>query len=227
MVKDPLDGGRTQELPFENVEMVETSVEPVPETEPEFKSTLSPEAKAFAEKALRARSFSERNRTLGKMINCQVCGQRHRENEKPNGQPGKCEQTFTYTTKDEDGKPIEYFREDPKTGTLVPYLRTAVDPELQPTIRQQVGAAAFAKRRHNPHIGGWKGQLVELTRKIFADMGFKETEGEQAQKNMAIARKAALRQMLNERRVKRIAKRNQSKLSRRINWGLANNGSRV
>lgn len=38
--------------------------------------------------AIRERSFSGRHPELGKMINCQFCGLRHRENER------KCEQKF-------------------------------------------------------------------------------------------------------------------------------------
>jgi len=227
MIKDPFDAGRTQELPFEKMEMIEAPVTPVEEAEPEFKSALSPEAAEAAKKKIRSRSFSARNPHLGKMIKCQVCGLRHRAAPKRSGEDGpivyetSCMQKFT-NVKGE----FEYFREDPGTGTLVPDLRTAIDPQVQPTPRQIMGAAAFAKRRHNPHLNALNLQLVERTRKVFAEMGFTITESKnpeiqkQAHLNMAIARKEALRQIINSRRGLRARTRDQSKLSRRINWGL-------
>lgn len=39
-------------------------------------------AKENFEKAFKQRSFSERNPELGKMIKCQLCGQRHRDSVK-------------------------------------------------------------------------------------------------------------------------------------------------
>lgn len=253
MTKDLLDEGRTQEPPLDAVaehqkgsltiadiveaassfpeiapfEVVETLVEPVPEAEPEFKSTLSPEAAEAAQKAIRGRSFSGRNVRLGKMINCRVCGERHRENRTityPSGKIEilpKCEQKFTNVSGE-----FEYYREDPGTGTLVPDLRTVVSPDTQPTPRQIMGAAVFAKRRKNPHPSAVKLQLIERTRAVFAEMGFTITESKnpeiqkQAHLNMAIARKEALRRIINERRARRVRARNQTKLSRRVNWGL-------
>src|SRR6266404_7287931 len=80
--------------------------------------------------AIQDRSFSGRNPELGKMVNCRVCGTRHRLNER------KCEQKFTYSVGD-----YEYFREDEK-GDLVPAYRTAMQPDEKPTKRQVQGAAA-------------------------------------------------------------------------------------
>jgi len=61
-------------------EVIEVSQEVIPAaTELEFKP--SPEALAAAADAIESihgRSFSARNPTLGKMINCQVCRRRHR-----------------------------------------------------------------------------------------------------------------------------------------------------
>jgi hypothetical protein len=108
--------------------------------EEQFK--LSPELQKEVDTALdkiRGRSFSERRPELGKMIKCQVCGRRHRENER------KCEQVFTYRVGD-----YEYFRED-ENGKLVPAYRTAISPDEKPTRKQILGAACFAKMRFNPH----------------------------------------------------------------------------
>lgn len=211
--------------------IVETPVESIPETEPEYKSTLAPGVVEAAQKAIRGRSFSGRNPHLGKMINCPVCGERHRVNRTIPRSKGKveilpkCEQRFTNIAGD-----FQFYRENPELGVLVPALRTAIDPDVQPTPRQIMGAPLsrnFAKPRHNPHPSALKLQLIERTRKVFAQMGFTITESKnpdvqkQAHLNMAIARKQALREIINERRAKRVARRNRTKLSRRINWGLA------
>ncbi len=90
-------------------------------------------AKALAE--IRNRSFSGRHPELGRMINCQFCNLRHRENQ--NFREGACEQKFAT----EDG--IEY-------GKLIP-------PEglTGLTARQVIGAQRFAKKRINPHSNRW------------------------------------------------------------------------
>lgn len=77
--------------------------------------------------AIRDRSFSGRNPHLGKMINCQFCGTRHRQNERT------CAQKFA----EENG--VVY-------GELAP-------PEglTQLTKKQVLGAAMFAHKRLNPH----------------------------------------------------------------------------
>jgi hypothetical protein len=87
-------------------------------------------AKALAE--IRSRSFAGRHPELGRMINCQFCSLRHRENER------KCSQTFAKT---EEG--VVY-------GELTP-------PEglTKLTARQVLGAQRFAKKRINPHSNRW------------------------------------------------------------------------
>jgi len=194
-------------------------VEPITMSPPEF-TPMAEEKVQAALKAIRQRSFSERNPHLGKMIKCQVCNRRHRAapkrtSEKPPFQiiyVTDCEQKFTNV---KNG--FECFREDPEKGTLVPDLRTAVDPDFQPTIRQIMGAAAFAKKRHNRHPNMKQLQLIERTRKVFAEMGFTITEGEQAQKNMEIARKEARHQLFHEARKRRRVIHKRTKRSRRIN----------
>jgi len=184
-----------------------TPIEEV-KAEPVFETTASQGTLDAARLALRSRPFSERHRELGKMIKCQICGRRHRQMSLP-----PCEQKFTQVVKDG----YEYFREEPKTGTLVPKLRTAIDPELQPTPNQVVGAAAFRKRRYNPHPNAKNLSLIERTRQVFAEMGFTITEGEQAQKNMQIARKEAHRVLRKKARAQAKKKRAQQKQSRKVN----------
>jgi len=223
-VKDPLDNGRTQEIPFPP----ETILPPVEDApEPMFKSTLSPEQIEAAGKALRDRSFSARNPHLGKMVNCAGCGRRHRATDsvireivnddgtisKVTLMFPKCQQKFTNV---KNG--FEYFRESAVEGkdgkpeiALVPDLRTAIDPELKPTIRQTIGSPIrrnFAKPRYNPHPTTSELQLIERTRKVFAEMGFTITKGDQAKKNMEQARTEARRQLRREaeKRVRKIQK---------------------
>lgn len=66
--------------------MTEEIIKPTPEGE----AAVVPALQAITE-----RSFSGRHPELGKMINCQFCGHRHRENER------NCKQVFA---KDKNGK---------------------------------------------------------------------------------------------------------------------------
>lgn len=101
-------------------------------------------------KAISERSFSGRHPELGRMVNCQICGLRHRQNER------KCEQKFATETK--QGEPLQ--------GELVP-------PEglTQLTKKQVYGAKLFAKRRTRPHqrpknpIRYWVRVLLEAKKK--------------------------------------------------------------
>jgi len=214
-MKDPLDNGRTTELPFDAVEehlknsqsIAEIADAVLPETE--FKTTLTSEQIAAAVKALRQRSYSARNQHLGKMFNCVICGHRHRANASP-----KCEPKFTYIVNG-----FEVFREG-KDGELVPDYRTAIDPDLKPTVRQVIGKPLrknFASPRKNPRLSAYESLLVERTRKVFTEMGFTITEGEQAEKNMRIARKAAAHQLHREDRERARQIRNRAKKSRQRN----------
>jgi hypothetical protein len=90
-------------------------------------SERSQKAAESALSEIRDRSFSGRHPELGRMINCQFCGLRHRAHER------LCEQKFAQ----KDG--VVY-------GELTP-------PEglTNLTIKQVVGVKMFAKRRINPH----------------------------------------------------------------------------
>jgi hypothetical protein len=68
-------------------------------SEPEFKEeNVGQKAAEEALRAIQDRSFAGRNIHLGKMINCQFCGLRHRENER------KCEQKVVTELKPPKGK---------------------------------------------------------------------------------------------------------------------------
>jgi hypothetical protein len=265
-MKDPLDNGRTVEIPFDaaaeheknsfslselaeqvcppepiaagaEVEIFGTTnpgkyvvVEPVQEEEPAEFTPMADEKVAAALSEIRGRSFSGRNPHLGKMIKCQVCGQRHRATAKRESENSPvvyvtdCVQKFTSTVNGQ-----EVFRESEKKDkngnvetVLVPDLRTAIDPDLTPTIKQIVGAPLshnFSKPRKHRHVSASDLQLIERTRKVFAEMGFTITEGEQARKNMEIARKEARHQLHREDRKRARKVRKQQKRSRQINGG--------
>lgn len=97
-----------------------------------IKNTIQTSGEKAASQALRDirdRSYSGRHPELGKMINCQICHLRHRQND-PLFQ---CKQKFA----DKDG--VVYGELKPPEGLI----------EL--TKKQVVGAAFFSKRRINPH----------------------------------------------------------------------------
>jgi hypothetical protein len=155
------------------------------------------------------RSFSQRNPHLGKMINCPVCSTRHRQHEK------KCEQVFTYRIGD-----YEFFRDD-ENGNKVPDYRTAVRPGEKPTVKQQVGRAAFAKKRFHPHPSKIKLLFIEKTREVFTRLGF-ATDSDKAtfEKNLQRARIVAAREIRREREFSDREYRRRTDQSRRINRGL-------
>lgn len=183
-------------------------------------SEFTPMADGKIQEALeviRGRSFSARHPELGKMVNCQVCGHRHRANER------KCEQKFTNVAGE-----FEYFRED-ENGSLVPDLRTAVRPNEAPTRKQILGQAAFAKKRFHPHPSKIKLLLIERTRVVFEALGFEleKTENQtpeefsaEFQKNLQRARIVAARQIRKEREFGDREIRRRQDQSRRINRGL-------
>ena len=184
-----------------------------------------------ATSAIEGRSFSERHPELGKMVNCQVCHRRHRQTNVAYTAPikgkilplhNKCEQVFTYRVGD-----YEYFRKD-ATGELVPDYRTAINPDANPTQKQVIGRAAFAKKRFHPHPSKIKLLFIERVRKVFETLGFalektkEQTDKEfqeQFQKDLQRARVVAARQLRKERRLSSRATRRMQDTSRRINRG--------
>lgn len=137
-------------------------LEQVPEVEAKAFEVSEALQSAIAEatKAIGARPYSERHPELGKMVNCKVCGTRHRVNER------KCEQVFTYRIKD-----YELLKEN-EDGKLVPDYRTCVGEGEKPTRNQVMGRLAFAKKRYNPHPSKIKLLLIERTRAVFERIGF-------------------------------------------------------
>jgi hypothetical protein len=179
---------------------------------------LTAEALAEAAKALTQiedRSFAGRNPHLGKMVNCPVHGFRHRLNEF-----GKCEQKFTYRVGD-----YELYREDEK-GELVPAYRTAIQAGEKPTMRQQVGAAAFAKKRFHPHYSKIKLLFIQRTREVFARMGFDLNDKETFERGLKVARVQAARELRAERKAASRKARLNREWPQRIQRGLERPGSR-
>src|SRR5208282_876544 len=110
--------------------------------------------------ALRNRSFSGRNTHLGRMIKCQICGRRHRENWQVAGVKYMCVQQFA--------KP-RYMFTTTEAGEIIP---VPVDqrPELiasQTTRQGLYGAAAFAKKRLLPHHNRRDLLLVQRTIELY------------------------------------------------------------
>jgi len=205
-------------------------ITPVPEVPAEFPS-VDEKAVADAIAAVRGRSFSGRNPELGKMVNCRVHGWRHRQFE---FSPTGCEQVFTYSVKDKDGRRYEQFREevapaneqeagDPEKVTLVPDLRTAIPANSKPTMRQILGAASVAKKRFHPHYSKIKLQFIERTRVVYDNLKFVwnllDKPSAKASK-LERARIIAARQLRKERRASSDAIRRRQETSRRINRGF-------
>jgi hypothetical protein len=152
------------------------------------------------------RSYSERHPELGKMIKCQVCGTRHRKNER------NCKQVFTYSIGD-----YEYFREDEK-GEMVPDYRTCMRPDERATRAQVVGRQSFAKKRLKPHPSKVKLLLIEKTREIFTQLGFSlDDKSENFRENLQRCRVLAARDIRMEREARERAARQRADQSRRIN----------
>jgi hypothetical protein len=204
------------------------------EEEKKFKTTLTPEQLEAALGDIRGRSFSGRNPHLGKMIKCQVCNLRHRENEK------KCVQAFTYRIGD-----YEYFKEETNEETgetkLVPDLRTAQDAAIKSvgkvTKESVIGKASFAKKRFNPHPSKIKLQFIERVRKVYEELKFELVDAKSEefkalsldeqkaladtmQKNLHRARIVAARQLRKEREFSDRKYRRMRDTARRINLGL-------
>ena len=144
-------------------------------TELEFKP--SPETLAAAVDAIESihgRSFSARNPTLGKMINCQVCRRRHRrtdaafrEHFDENGNKtvtlepliSNCKQVFK----------ILWIDEDLDTGKLETQFAIVPLPGQNATPKSILGAAYFAKKRKNPHPSRRNHQFIRLVRRLIPD----------------------------------------------------------
>lgn len=211
-------------------------VTPVPQAEPEFKSTLTQAQLDAATAEIVGRLFSGRHPELGKMINCVVCGLRHRT-------ANKCVQNFTYTVKDKDGRSYQQYREVEENGEvkLTPDYRTAIPANEKPTRRQISGPPQrpnqFVGPRHNPHYSKIKLQFIERVRAVYdawysffqanlarvtnEDLHKKveETYNSQFKDRLHSARIVAARQLRKERREGSRAVRLMQRESRQINRG--------
>jgi|ERR1700693_543269 len=155
---------------------------------------------AAARAAIRARSFSGRNPALGKMFNCEICGNRHRS--------------------------IKICKPIYATGRydLAPEGEKKILIASQKTLKGVIGARAVAKKRFHPHPSKRKLRLVQRTQEIYPTNApyFKY-----AVECMKYSRTLAGRQLRFETgRTKKLA-RDQQKLSRRINQLSAVPGARL
>lgn len=107
-------------------------LEPI-QPSPELQKLIDAELKVVHD-----RSFSGRHPELGKMIKCQVCGQRHRNSI-------VCKQVFKQLWVDED---LE-------TGELsIQYATVPLPDQNQKSYKAVLGAASFKGKRIKPHNTG-------------------------------------------------------------------------
>lgn len=139
-----------------------------PEVILESKPTVSEQVVVDALEAITSRSFSGRHPELGRMVNCQVCSTRHRENEH------KCVQKFATGRWDmRDPKPLLIAGETPETEAVINKLKIVI------------GAKAFKGRRLKPHHNHRAMLFIEEVRKLTPD--------EYTQEDLEKARKRAKR----------------------------------
>ena len=174
---------------------------------------------AQALKDFRARSFSERNPQLGKMINCNhpSCTQhRHRASVK--------HEDLVYSTPhyDLDEETGLQKSEDEKRILIAPATRNGI-----------VGAARFANQRFRPHRHPRTLEVKQRTNDMFAeDVEFAEQVAKSApelafQPDITACVRLAIRAVNDRLKLKRKRARLQTQLSRRINAGLAKAGARI
>jgi hypothetical protein len=167
-------------------------------------------ARARAE--MKARPYSGRNPQYGKMINCGICGRRHRQLQVVKAHPAfGGTQTFTC---------VQVFHKG-REGSATEGVELIAS---QKTLKGIFGAQAFAKKRLHPHPSKRKLQLVERTQKLFYE---NEPYFTDAKLNMQESRDMAQRELKGERRKARRPLRRTQDVSRRINAGLALVGSRA
>lgn len=205
----------------------------------------SPEAIAAAEAALgdiKKRSFSGRHAHLGKMINCAVCGRRHRrlqfairEHRAPDALAKatieilskECEQEFKQMWVEQE------IDENGEEGSLTIQYATVPLPGQGRQIggktvfanmaRPIVGAKHFQTKdgrgtRKQPRPNHTHLEVVFHTRRLF-DIINPETYPAEAERMLA-AKRVAINVVRNKRARKASKIRKQQKLSRRINRGL-------
>ena len=142
------------------------------------------------------------------MINCPICLHRHREHDPII----VCTQVFSTGTHDPapEGEKRLLTSENAHGGPA--------------TIKDVLGAAAFAKKRRNPHFSQRRLQLVQLTQKIFHEefeLFFHDHVA-----SMHKARMLAATILKKARKAFSQAYHRQQDVSRRINRGLLPGGTR-
>jgi hypothetical protein len=179
---------------------------------------LSDLSKAFLQyhKEHFAKSYSERNPEIGKMVNCSHPGcahpHRHRASLKHDD---LVYSTPRYELDEETGLPKA---EDEKRILIAPPTRNGI-----------VGAAAFKGKRIRPHLHPRTLEAKQRTDDMFAeDVAFAESlPAPNFQPDITQCVREAIKCINN--RIRKAAKkaRKQAQLSRRINLGLAVPGSRL
>lgn len=131
-------------------------------------------------KAIRERSYSERNPELGKMIKCQICQTRHRQNER------NCQQVFAEKwTVDKDGNKV--YTGDQLIAGRTPETETVLEEKKVNLTYGAPQRKNFSKPRRNPHPNKHKLLFIELVRKYTPD--------EYTQEDLEKARKRAAKEL--------------------------------
>lgn len=187
---------------------------------------------------IQARPSAQRH-PFGKMINCKVCGERHRElGQTTYGfKKGTVEQITTrcvqkFTNRIGDYELLKEQEDADGNITLVPdYCTAAPSDGTRPTVYQIMGRPrkqGFSANRIKAHPSKMKLRFIEETRKAFADLGFdiEEADKDKHSKNLQAARELAGKRIRAAHKAAKTARRARAEHSRRINNGLENNGSR-
>ena len=160
--------------------------------------------------ALRARSFSARNPQLGKMIKCQICHRRHRENPLVAGVRYSCIQQFA--------KP-RYMFTTTEASELVPVPQEN-RPALiasQTTRKGVVGAATFAKKRLLPHHNRRDLLLVQRTIELYPEHAVYLSDPLEAMREARLQAQREIARALDLRSGKHKRLQKISRTSRKIN----------
>ena len=156
--------------------------------------------------AQKFKSFSARHPELGRMVNCAVCGERHRSIH-------VCEQRFAVNKK-----------------TKLP-MEMVVLPGLTGLTKNQIiGRAAFAKKRIKPHHSKKLLQLVQRTIEIYPlnEGLWPSTETKSAEQvTMEVSRREARAELGFKRKSRKVALQLAQYNSRRINNGLLPGNSKI
>jgi hypothetical protein len=176
--------------------------------------------------ALRNRSFSGRNPQLGRMINCPICLQRHRENWIVTGikfvdgkgirkEDGSWDvETVRYQCVQAFAKPRYMFQDN---GTPVPMDQR---PELiadQTTFKGVYGSQAVARKRLLPHHNCGDLLLVQRTIELYPEHAEYLVDPKDAMREARLQAQREIAKAQNLRSGKRLRLKKISRKSRKIN----------